>query len=71
MTRTLRQLHVRLSQRDYDFLLDLADAREETMATVVRRLIRTLRATINRSDTTPQKNASEELGVNSSRHPAA
>ena len=45
-----RQLHIRIPQSDHQFLAELAQSREETVATILRRVIRTLRASSVRWD---------------------
>src|SRR5256885_3451349 len=45
-----RQLHIRIPEPDHEFLAQLARSREEAVATIVRRLIRALRASSGRRD---------------------
>jgi phage protein D len=45
-----RQLHVRINEIDYVFLSDLASSYDQTVASVVRRMIRSMRMGEGRSD---------------------
>lgn len=45
-----QQLHVRISKKDYEFIFNVAQARDETVASVIRRLIRAQREASERRD---------------------
>jgi hypothetical protein len=54
MAKSRRQLHIRLPEIDHEFLAALAERRSETVASVLRSVIRSMRANVERSRTAQQ-----------------
>jgi hypothetical protein len=60
-----RQLHVWISDADYDFLVRHAEQRDETIGLLVRRLIRRLKHESANPQDTGTRNPSESRSIDS------